>query len=69
MSALHAVTRDSNTSMEVLTSSAVYLAIVFGGGFVFETVRLLWVVPTVGVRVAGLTELPLMFTVVFFAAR
>jgi glucose uptake protein GlcU len=55
--------------MKLLTWSAVYFAIVFGAGFVFGTVRLLWLVPAVGVRVAELSELPLMLTVVFFAAR
>jgi hypothetical protein len=69
VSAFHAATRDSNTSMKVFTSSAVYFAIVFGAGFVFGTVRVMWLVPTVGVRVAELTELPLMLAVVFFAAR
>ena len=65
----HAAMRDSNTSMKLFTSSAVYFAIVFGAGFVFGTVRVMWLVPTVGVRVAELTELPLMLAVVFFAAR
>jgi len=65
----HAATRDSNTSMKLFTSSAVYFASVFGAGFVFGTVRVMWLVPTVGVRVAELTELPLMLAVVFFAAR
>jgi hypothetical protein len=55
--------------MKLFTSSAVYFAIVFGAGFVFGTVRVMWLVPTVGVRVAELTELPLMLAVVFFAAR
>jgi hypothetical protein len=40
----------------------------FWAGFVFGTVRVVWLVPTVGVRVADLTELPLMLNVVFFAA-
>jgi hypothetical protein len=62
-------TPDSNTAMTLLTWSAVYFAIVFGAGFVFGTVRVLWVVPMVGVRVAELSETPLMLTVVFFAAR
>ena len=53
----------------LLTSSAVYFAIVFGAGFVFGTVRVIWLVPTVGIRVAELTELPLMLVVIFFAAR
>ena len=41
----------------------------FGAGFVFGPVRVIWLLPTVGVRVAELTELPLMLTVIFFAAR
>jgi hypothetical protein len=64
-----AARRDSNTSMKLFTSSAKYFAIVFGVGFVFGTVRVVWLVPTVGVRVAELMELPLMLAVVFFAAR
>jgi hypothetical protein len=55
--------------MKLFTSSAVYFAIVFGAGFVLGTVRVMWLVPTVGVRVAELTELPLMLAVVLFAAR
>ena len=65
----HAARRESNTSTKLFTSSAEYFAIVFGAGFVFGTVRVMWLVPTVGVRIAELTELPLMLAVVFFAAR
>ena len=49
--------------MEVRTSSAVF-GIVFGAGFVFGTVRVMWLVPTVVVRVAELIELRLMLGVV-----
>jgi hypothetical protein len=65
----HAANWDSNASMNVLTSAAVYFAIVFGAGFVFGSARVTWLTPRVGVRVAELTELPLMLAVVFFAAR
>ena len=56
---LHGATRQPNTAqpntaMKLFTSSAVYFAIVFGAGFVFGTVRVMWLVPTVGVRVAEL---------------
>ena len=54
--------------MSLLTSAAVYFAIVFGAGFVFGTVRVVWLVPAVGVRVAELSELPLMLAVVYVAA-
>ena len=57
------------TRMKLFTASAVYFAIVFGAGFVFGMARVMWLVPTVGVRVAELTELPLMLAVVFVAAR
>ena len=66
---LRGATRQPNISMTLFTASAVYFAIVFGAGFVFGTVRVMWLVPTVGVRVAELTELPLMLTVAFVAAR
>jgi hypothetical protein len=55
--------------MRVLVPSVAYFAIVFGAGFVLGTVRVIWLAPTVGVRIAELTELPLMLTVVYFAAR
>jgi len=55
--------------MKWLTVSAVYFALVFAAGFVFGTVRVWWLVPRFGVRLAELTELPLMLAVVFFAAR
>ena len=51
----HAAMRDPNSSMKLFTPSAVYFAIVFGAGFVFGTIRVMWFVPTVGVRVAELT--------------
>src|SRR6185295_15506219 len=59
----------TRTFMKLFRWSAEYSAIVFGAGFVFGTVRVMWLVPTVGVRAAELTELPLMLAVVFFAAR
>jgi len=55
--------------MTLPTLSAVYFAIVFAAGFVFGIARVLWLVPRLGVRLAELTEVPLMLAVIFLAAR
>ena len=55
--------------MHLLTSSAVYVAVVFATGFLLGAVRVLWLVPRLGVRAAELLELPFMLAAVFFAAR
>lgn len=46
-----------------------YFAVVFGAGFLLGPVRILWLVPRVGVRAAELAELPVMVGVSWFAAR
>jgi hypothetical protein len=55
--------------MQILKAGALYFALVFGAGFVFGTVRTLWVVPRVGTRTAELMETPLMLAVTIVAAR
>lgn len=40
----------------------------FATGFVFGTIRVLWIVPIVGVRLAELMELPIMLAVTMIAA-
>jgi hypothetical protein len=54
---------------QVLKAGALYFAIVFGVGFVLGTIRVLWVVPRIGERTAEVFEMPIMFVVVFVAAR
>ena len=46
-----------------------YFAIIFGVGFALGTIRVLLVVPRVGVRTAELMEEPIMFVVIFMTAR
>ena len=55
--------------MQVLKAGALYFAVVFGAGFVFGTVRTLWVVPRVGTRKAELMEAPIMLVVTILSAR
>ena len=55
--------------MAILKSALLYFALVFGAGFLLGAVRVLVVVPKVGVRTAELVESPMMLAVTIFAAR
>jgi hypothetical protein len=57
------------TLTRLLKAALVYFALVFGAGFVLGPIRILWLVPRIGVRAAELLEMPLMIAVTFFAAR
>ena len=57
------------TVVKILKSGVLYFALVFGGGFVLGTIRVLWIVPRVGTRTAELMEIPVMFVVTILAAR
>jgi len=53
----------------MLQSAAAYFGLVFGAGVILGTFRTLWLVPRVGVRVAELSEIPVMLVAVAMAAR
>jgi len=55
--------------MRILKAGVLYFALVFGAGFVLGPVRILWVVPRFGTRIAELMETPIMFAVALLAAR
>jgi hypothetical protein len=55
--------------VQILKAGLLYFAIVFGMGFVFGTIRTVWVVPHVGTRLAELIETPIMLVVTIVAAR
>jgi len=55
--------------MRILKPALLYFAIVFGAGFILGPIRILLVVPRVGVRFAELMEAPIMFVVILFASR
>jgi hypothetical protein len=46
-----------------------YFALVFGAGFVLGVLRVSFLVPRLGERVAELSEMPLMFAVIVIAGR
>jgi hypothetical protein len=53
----------------VLAKMAIfYFAGVFGAGFVFGSIRVLWIVPKLGVRTAELLEMPFMIGVTVLMA-
>jgi len=53
----------------VLKAGAIYFALVFGAGFVLGPVRILWIVPRFGTRMAELMETPIMLLVIIASAR
>lgn len=55
--------------MEILKAGGVYFAFVFGAGFILGTIRVLWLVPSLGTRIAELIETPFMLVVTIFSAN
>ena len=54
--------------MQILKAGLLYFGLVFGAGFVLGPIRILWVVPRFGTRMAELMETPIMFVVTIVAA-
>jgi hypothetical protein len=52
-----------------LFAGLVYFALVFGAGFALGTLRILVIIPLVGVRTAELIEFPIMLAVSYVAAK
>lgn len=55
--------------MPILKAGVLYFALVFGAGFVLGTIRTLWIVPRLGMRMAELMETPIMLVITILAAR
>ena len=55
--------------MKILKAGILYFVLVFGAGFVLGPIRILWVVPRVGMRIAELMEFPIMLVVIIIVAR
>jgi hypothetical protein len=55
--------------MRVLKAAGLYFILVFGTGFLLGIVRVPFLVPRVGVRIAELLEMPVMLVAIVLAAR
>ena len=55
--------------MQILKAGILYFALVFGAGSALGPIRILWVVPRAGTRMAELMESPIMLVVTIVAAR
>lgn len=53
----------------IVRAGALYFGLVFGAGFVLGAIRVTFLVPRFGERIAELAEMPLMLVVIHFAAR
>ncbi len=53
----------------MLRAAAAYFGLVFGAGFVLGTIRVPFLVPAFGERIAELIEAPIMLAVIVLAAR
>lgn len=65
----HAPSQSTVPNMRSLFAAATYFGLVFGAGFVLGAIRVPFLVPRLGERVAELAEMPVMFVVIVFAAR
>jgi len=54
---------------QILKAGALYFALAFGAGFALGTIRVLWVAPQFGTRIAELMEAPFMLIVTIASAR
>jgi hypothetical protein len=55
--------------MRILKAAVSYFALVFGAGFALGTIRMLWIVPRLGTRMAELMEAPIMLAITIVVAR
>ncbi|RJP86291.1 MAG: hypothetical protein C4518_14305 [Desulfobacteraceae bacterium] len=55
--------------MKIFKAGILYFICVFGAGFILGPIRLFFVVPRLGTRMAELMEMPIMIAVMIVAAR
>ncbi len=55
--------------LRTLKAGIAYFSLAFGAGFIMGAIRVPFLVPRLGERLAELIEMPFMFVVIFLAAR
>jgi len=55
--------------MQILKAAVLYFAVVFGAGFILGPIRILWIAPRLGTRMAELLEMPIMLAITIVTAR
>jgi len=55
--------------MQILKAGVLYFAVVFGAGFILGPIRILWIAPRLGTRMAELLEMPIMLAIAIVTAR
>jgi hypothetical protein len=55
--------------MRILKSGVAYFVLVFGAGFILGAIRVPFLVPRLGVRIAELLEMPFMLVIILLSAR
>ena len=53
----------------IIQAGLAYFVLVFGAGFMLGVIRVPFLVPRLGERIAELIEMPFMFVIVLFSAR
>lgn len=59
----------STLTARIINAGLAYFALAFGAGFLLGMIRVPFLVPRLGERVAELIEMPIMFGVILLAAR
>ena len=59
----------SSNAIQIIKAGLSYFALVFGAGFILGSVRVPFLVPRLGERIAELIETPFMLVVVLLSAR
>jgi hypothetical protein len=55
--------------MQILQAGVLYFAVVFGAGFILGPIRILWIAPRLGTRMAELLEMPITLAITIVTAR